>query len=33
VIAIYFGFTVTFLVGAATYLAAGVLGYLIGRSS
>jgi hypothetical protein len=31
VIAIYFGFTITFLVGAAFYLGAGVLGYYIGR--
>jgi len=31
VIAIYFGFTITFLVGAAFYLGAGVLGYSIGR--
>jgi hypothetical protein len=32
VIAIYFGFTTTFLVGAAFYLGAGILGYVIGRS-
>jgi len=32
VIAIYFGFTATFVVGAAMYLAAGVLGHLIART-
>lgn len=32
VIAIYFGFTATFVVGGAMYLAAGVLGHLIGRN-
>jgi hypothetical protein len=33
VIAIYFGFTITFVVGAASYLAAGLLGNVIGRST
>lgn len=33
VIAIYCGFTVTFLVGAAMYLAAGLLGYVSGRTA
>src|SRR5690606_7243641 len=33
VIAIYFGFTTTFIVGAAFYLGAGLLGYAIGRSA
>lgn len=32
VIAIYCGFTVTFLVGAASYLGAGILGHMIGRA-
>jgi hypothetical protein len=33
VIAIYFGFTITFLVGAASYLGAGILGYFIKHGS
>jgi spermidine synthase len=33
VIAIYWGFTVTFLVGAASYLAAGILGHTIRRAA